>query len=672
MQQSPISLFDKHQIISQIPLFSSLKPRPISLILEKSEIVEYKKSDLIYKEGDSPSAFYCMITGRVQLFTYDPLGDETTLEYIHRGKYFGIISLLTNEPHSVSARAMNDSVLLIIRKADFDFILEKIPHLAIDLSRTLSRRLKRKDIHQKTIFESTVVSVFSSYAQAGKTIYSLNLSLSLGEQTHKKVILLDICPTDKIHSCPSKLEVGTDYKIFDLSRPNTNIAKIGEFKLTSSFGIDLICLHYDDTESYGVKRLVDILSLLINDYHYIILDLPAIIDQFVLSVLRQSDVVHLLTGPDEIDLERTHSLIKRLESDFNVEVDNVRVVINEYKFSKLTHDEQVDILNHSVSATLPHIELVSSDRPIIDAKNSEYAKVIRRISRELGECTVGLALGIGVGYGFCHIGVLKVIEEEAIPIDVISGSSIGAFIAALWATGRNASEILKITNDFKEPKFFWSLMDFTIPLHGFIKGNKLYKFVKKHLGNKTFQDVKIPLKIVASNVKKKEPIILDKGSLAAAVMASCTMPGVFRPFRFGADLLFDGGVTNPLPTEPLLNLGVKKIIAVNVTPTREDILRQYAKIKEGRDEVIKKRWRFSLKAYFRNLFRENILDCIFSSVEILQSELAQKEARFADIVLHPDTSGLYWMELDKAEQFARRGEEEARHHLPQILQLVKE
>jgi NTE family protein len=220
------------------------------------------------------------------------------------------------------------------------------------------------------------------------------------------------------------------------------------------------------------------------------------------------------------------------------------------------------------------------------------------------------------------------------------------------------------------------MVDLTFPLLGFIKGNKLYNFLRKHLGNKTFHDVRLPLKIIASDVRRKEPKVLDKGLLADAVMASCAMPGVFTPFKFRNEMLFDGGVINPLPTEPLFKMGVKKIIAVNVTPSQEDIIRQYDKLKEqispGLPAVIKKRKWFSLKQYLRNLFKTNILDIIFSSIEILQSEVAQKEAQLADIVLHPDTSGLYWLELHKAKEFAKRGEEEARRNLDKIKQIIND
>jgi len=667
---------EKDLIIQEFPLFADLSARERRIIKEHSGVISFKKGDIIYKEASLPSAFYCLALGRVVIFSGQGQGNQKILEYLHRGKYFGIISLLTNEPHSVTAQATNDCVILVINKEDFDLVINKIPKLAIDLSRTLSRRLKRKDAHQKTIFESTVVSVFSSYSQAGKTIYALNLALSLKKETHKSVIILDILSTDKKHSLPGRLDLGAE-NIFDLSRDmaeNSKSAK--DFILNSKFGVDLLCFHYCPEDNICVRRLLGVLSWLVNDYHFIILDLASLLDKNIFSILNQSDFIHLLSGPGEEELRKTRALTNELKDKFNFQEDKIKIIINEYKLSRITPVEQVQILGGNIFATLPKIEPDMPDRLVLDNPGCEYARAVRRISRYVGESMVGLVLGVGVGYGFAHVGVLKVIEEEKIPIDIIVGSSVGALIASLWAIGRSSSEILEITKDFKEPRHIWGLIDLTIPHLGFIKGNKLYKFLKEHLGDRTFYDTRLPLKIVASDVKRKEPRVLDQGLLVDAIMASCAMPGVFAPFKFKEELLFDGGVINPLPTEPLFKMGIKKIIAVNVTPSRQDILNQYEKMKEGLktniSDVIKKRAWFDLGRYFKDIFKTNILDFIFSSVEILQSEVAQKEGLLADVVLHPDTSGLYWLELHKAAEFARRGEEEARRNLDKIWQLINE
>lgn len=668
----------------QIPLFSDLSDNQYELIKERSDIIEYNKHEIIYEEGSAASGFYCIICGRVIVFSRDKHGNEVILEYLHRGKYFGIISLLTNTNHSVTARALNDLVLLFIKKDDFDFILKKIPVLAVDLSRTLSRRLKDKGLHRKLIFESTIISAYSSSSQSGKTIYSLNLSLRLNQETGKTVIILDICPQETVHSLPQRLGMNEKYKVFSLSesvgdtlsgRGPEEPAGFRDFIVETGFGISLMCIHYE--EKSRLKKILDILSFLVNDYHYIILDLPSIMDPFVFGILNQSDFIHLLTSPQEVDLKKTRHLIDRLKQEFNFQEAKIKVIINEYKLSKIDYSAQRGLLGHQIYATLPRINLSCSDKPVIDEVQSEYAKAIRRISRQVSENLVGVALGVGVGYGFCHIGVLKVIEEEKIPVDIIAGSSIGAIIASLWAIGRTADEILEITKEeFRQPKYTWGLVDLTFPLIGFIKGNKLYRFLKKYLANTTFYDVRLPLKIIASDIRRKESIIFDKGRLLDAVMASCSMPGVFRPFRMKQNLMLDGGIINPLPTEVLFGLGVKKIIAVNVTPTREDILRQCQEIKQEiavTQQTLKKRRRwFNLRSYIQNKFKNNILDIVFSSIELMQGEVISKEGQLADIVLHPDTRGLHWLELYRSAEFAKRGEEETRKHLAKIWEIVKE
>lgn len=664
-----MDLLSENSVLKDIPLFSGLSDQELELISTRASIVEYPKDSLIYEQGSPPGAFYCVISGRVMIYTHDD-GDKTTiLEYLHRGKYFGIISLLTGDSHSVSAKALSDSVLLEIKRENFEFILKEIPRLAIDLSQTLSRRLKNKDVHTKTVFESTIISVFSPYSSAGRAMYSLNLAIGLKKETAKSVLLIEMCSADKTHSIPQRIGV-CDYKTFDLlACVSLTTAMIKDYIIKDQSGADVLCLYYVPEDDLAIKRLGGILSYLINDYHYILLDLPSFMDRFVFAVLNQSDSIHILSSPEIVDLRRIHNLVERVKRELNFPEDKIRVIINEYQLSKFNYQQERDMLGYPIFATLPKISFESPDRLFLEAPDSEYSRAIRRVSRVVGDNLVGLVLGVGVAYGFCHIGILKVIEEEKIPVDIICGSSIGAIIASLWATGRSADEILEITSEFKEPKYIWGFMDFTFPSLGFLKGRKLHKFLSRYFGNKTFHDVKLPLKIIASDIRKKESRVFDQGLLSDAIMASCSMPGVFAPFRVKEEMLFDGGIINPLPTEALFKMGIKKIIAVSVTPSRDDLLSHYNKIrseiKSSQDKP-----KFSFYKYLLNKFRVNIIDIIFASIEAMQSEVIEKEGKLADIVLHPDTSGLHWLELHRAGEFTKRGEEEARKNLGRIRQLI--
>ena len=674
----PESLQNKEAIIRQIPLFSELTDAQRRFIVAKSTIVSYKKDEIVYEEGDGPSAFYCIMTGRVMLTVKDKSGSQSILEYLHRGKYFGIISLLTGEPHSVSAKAINDSMILCIEMEDFKTVLAKVPQLSIDLMQMLSRRLKRKDIHLKTIFESTVISIFSSYAQSGKTIYAINLALSLEKEIHKNILLIDIAFKGKQHRIPQRLGAKGQANDLDLDYFDLNsLESFKDFILKGVFGIDVACVSYDPAKPDNVKKIVSALSTLVNDYHYIILDLPVGMDETILGILNQSDMVEVISSPDVIDLKKTHRLVDHLKREYNFNPEKIKVIVNEYKQNKLTHEEKVKLLGHEIYATLPKFEYSSPELMVLEQPQLGYSRAVRRIARQLGECLTGLALGVGAAYGLTHIGVLKVIEEEHIPIDIISGSSIGAFIATLWSAGYSAKQIEDIIRtEFRDTNMIRQLADLTLPKIGFIKGQKIARMLKKYLGNKTFHDIKLPLKIVACDVKHKTSIVIEKGSLVEAVLASCAMPGVFHPVRFKEELLVDGGILNPLPTEILVKNSVKKIIAVNVTPSREDILKQMEKARaEGKtlaQNVVKKYGFFGLSWYIKDLLKVTILDFIFGSIEIMQAEIIKKEAQFADVILHPDTSGMNWLEFYRVKEFVKRGEEEARRQLDKIWQLVKE
>ncbi len=678
---------NKRYILKEISLFADLSERECEYIDKKTSLVEFRKNQAIYKEGASPTGLYCIIFGRVVVYTEDKKGGEKILEYLSRGKYFGIISLLTGEPHSVTARAVNDCLILYMPKEAFMSALKRIPRLAIDLSQTLSRRLKRKDIHQKIIFETTIISVSGVSAKTNKAAYVANLALSLRKETGKSVAVLEAGPRSAPFLVPGELSLEPGVREFDLSHSFRQIGNLARFVLKERTGIDMLCLHYDPGDAYRLRKIVNLLGVLVNDYHFIILDLPSFKEKLIFDILNQSNLIHILSGPRPADLKRADRLRARLRDELHFPSAKIRLIVDGEKPPRAASEEKDAGTANNIFASLPVVKPRASRRSVIDNPGCEYARQIRRIARTDGDCMVGLALGVGFAYGFCHVGVFKVLEEERIPVDVISGSSMGALLASLWAIGRSSREIVEITRVFKEPKYLWSLVDLTFPFIGFIKGNKLYNFLKRCLGNKTFDDARIPIKIIASDVKRKDWRILDRGPLIDAVMASCAMPGVFMPFKFREEMLFDGGVIMPMPTEPLVEMGVRKIIAVNVTPSREDVMRQLRQIKEngsGADKPAaagkaagKDAWhdlllKFNLKKYVRDRLKTNILDIIFSSFEIMQSEMVNKEAQFADIVLHPDVGGLHWMELNKAEEFVRRGETETKKHLDRIQQLIKE
>lgn len=632
-------LRDKLAVIEQLPVFAGLTAKEKLLIASSGALVEYKKGARIYSQGEAAGSFYCVVTGRIKA-SIERRGREETLEYLKRGKYFGIISLLTKEPHSVSTTAVNDSILLEIKRGPFETIVEKVPFLILHVSQTLSRRLKHKDLREKKIFESTIVSAYGTSDTVGVSTYILNLALSLAAETKKRVILITLQkPGEEPRTGP--LMVRTPF--FRDDEVASAISK-------NEYGLETLCLARAPGDAADTANITPLLGYLTDNYHYILVDLLPHMDKVSFETMKQSDFVHLITRPERIQLESAGKIAGELVKSLGGVADRVKVITAECANEPfIPYRERQEILAHPIFATLPAgSEATASGRPAIqDDHQCDYSRAIRRIARQVGEVRVGLALGCGASLGFAHVGVLKVLEEERIPIDLLAGTSMGAFIGALWASGKSIDEIEAVVAKYRRTLENIKLMDFTFPRRGIIKGIMVRKLLRSQFGDRTFYDLKLPFKAVACDIRTRREVVIDTGRLEDAVMASVAIPGIFEPVPRGDELLVDGGIVDPLPTGVLSRAGVNRIIAVNTLPSPDDIMRSRKKV-------------------------TNIFDIIVNSVQASEYLLAEMNCQNADVALHPVVPTLDWYEFYEGARAVKRGEEEARKYLPQIRELVSQ
>ena len=178
---------------------------------------------------------------------------------------------------------------------------------------------------------------------------------------------------------------------------------------------------------------------------------------------------------------------------------------------------------------------------------------------------IGCALGGGAARGLSHIGVLKVLHENGIAPDIITGTSIGALIGALYAGGLEPVDIERIVLGLDWKKLLY-LADMTLPLNGLLQGRRVVSLLKSILGNTTFSQLRCDFACVATDIISGEEVILREGSLVEAVRASISIPGIFTPVQIGGRYLVDGGLVNTVPVSVCRKMGAEYVIGVNVIP----------------------------------------------------------------------------------------------------------
>ena len=248
-----------------------------------------------------------------------------------------------------------------------------------------------------------------------------------------------------------------------------------------------------------------------------------------------------------------------------------------------------------------------------------------------GRPKIGVALGGGFARGIAHLGVLHVLEQEHIPVDYMGGTSSGALLAIAYASGHPIHEIVAQARatrfkDFGNWKLSWL---------GLASNQRLEHYPRKFLGVSTFEELRIPLTMAATDLSTGEPVFFNSGPLGPALRASCAYPGMFVPVELDGRTLVDGFLAAPVPVDAVRKLGADVVIAV-----------------------------FLEAANSRK--PESIVDVIGLSFAILQRHADLEWRRAADIIIEPNVKDFLWDDFEKTSELIAAGEAAARAALPKI------
>ncbi len=245
---------------------------------------------------------------------------------------------------------------------------------------------------------------------------------------------------------------------------------------------------------------------------------------------------------------------------------------------------------------------------------------------------VALVLGAGAAKGFAHVGVIKVLEANQVPVHMIVGTSAGSFVGSLYAHGFNAFQLQEMSFHLEKT----DVIDFTVPDNGFIKGEKLTAYVNSILQNTPMEKLRIPFYAVATDLQSGEEVAFGRGDTGMAVRASCSIPGVFKPVVIDGRYYVDGGIVSPVAVDCARKMGADFVIAVDISSNIE------------------------------NTPPQGTIDTMIQAVTVMYARISQSQLARADVIIKPRVGHIGSTDFTKRHAAVLEGEKAAREAMPEI------
>ena len=492
---------DALTLLQSVPIFANASADELASLAQQGQFVQLASGECLYRENDPPRHFFILASGRLQA-SHGGL----ILGHISRLEVVGEMGVVAAQVRNATVHALRDSLLLSFKAADIMAFLRVQPEVLLALTRlVIERGRDYQNLHRP-----------SATRLAGT---------------------LAIVPA--VSHLPSVVlaEMLTEYL---RGWPVTRL--ITSAHVDNLFGAGFAQTPLDDSEND--QRLRRWLNDLENKHDYLVFAADNDHDTWSLRCLRQADRILILgeanSPPDDVPV------LQALQKNGLVTPVELVLLRPEGDPSPHTHAWT------EATGARAHYFLHPWSKPELAA-----------LARQLSGRGIGLVLGGGGARGFAHIGLIRALEQLQIPVDVVGGTSMGAFIGALVACGFDSVEMEHIAHETFVARNY--LNDYTMPRVSLIRGERFHERLVTIFGERRIEDLRRSYYCISTNLTTGHAGVHGHGPLASWVGTSMCVPGVAPPIAFEGDLLCDGGVVNNLPTDVMQNLERGLIIACNVS-----------------------------------------------------------------------------------------------------------
>lgn len=577
--------------LADAELFAGVDAATLARFDDAANRVRLRGGEALFAQGDRADAMYFVLHGRLEIAVRVAPGRERLVDVVGAGATLGEMGLLTDDPRSASVRAIRDAELVRIARDDFAHLVDEQPHVALALSRMLTRRLR------------------VTTAQPRLVRYARTVALAPASR--------DGLPREFAPRFVAALE-----------RLGGDVVRIGASTVDAELGVGTAQRCRGDDES----RLVTWLDEREERARFVVYECDAGAGAWTERCVRQSDVVLVVADARG---DRAPGEIERALAAFDGSTRRRRELV-------LIHPDDagrprgtaawLDARASGAGATTHHHVRLGS------------AGDCARLARSIAEASIGLALSGGGARGFAEIGVMRALTEQGLAVDVVGGTSMGAVLGGLLALGEDWRTMVELCR--REFVGFETVRDLTFPAISLMRGESTVKLLRALFGDVQIEDLWVPFFCVSANLSRAQTVVHDRGPLWLWTRASSAIPGIAPPVPYRGELLVDGGVLNNLPADVMRERCRGDVIAVDVGAAVE--LRTdpeaAAPTMSGWRPLARALNPFARQATFPNILR------ILSRTATLGSVRDQEAMReVADLYLHPptdDVDPLDWKSID--------------------------
>lgn len=642
---------DLQQFLESVPLFSSIPAAQLRAIARECELIRLSKGESVVEEGGPGDSMYVIKSGAVGVYsTVD--GAEVFVATLHRGDFFGEMALLTGKPRTASVRVLLDVKLYRLARDVFDRLLQADPDVALYLSRLYAKRFAETSGMVLKEPPPALFSMVATHRGLGRTPFLYSLAYHLTTEAKKRVLLVELegrrfeagrpCQLDPVDCrVPDILEVFSSRFRADMDR--------AWFEHGCGFGVFVLPPLRDERFWGELEENMAVLMDLVRLHcDYVLFNVPTPLSPLGKRVLRLCDQALVLLSNQEAEQPRVREFMADVVRRFGGRSDRVRAGVSHLVGSRGV--PRREIAERLGLPEPPGIWVPKSPEALAGRLDTEKRFPVRgaqALARDLGGVRVGLVLGAGGARGWAHLGVIKVLEEAGVPIDLIVGSSIGSMVGCLYAYSGSIEETAELVRSTLPTKFQAQhrLFDYTIPLRGMIRGAKIRRLTRDAVRNADFLDLKIPAYVVAVDFHTGELVVIDSGDVSEAVRASISLPGIMTSPLLQGRRLLDGGLIAPVPVEVAVQRGADIVIAVCVERGKNRISRGGGKA-------------------------PSIMRVMSRTMNIIHAHATRGFAQLADVVLYPNVEAFAWDAFHKVPDLIRAGEEACREQIDDIWALI--